>query len=937
MVESILSNGKGPAGTAEEGVPAVPAVEMSNQNKNDATKNYNEVTSWASLKVLLGVAVGDFLVTFLLETPLIPGIQPSEHYVDFALSQSTFDLVLWYILRTILLWRSLFICFRNKKDSPHADPFVGLDKFKKNGDPKSNDELEEEALEESWWPYIWRFLTRPSFLLECVSVFGILWCFAKTLARLYVEIAFEVPGHATLKEHHHVAWWCGIGFTSLACVLECYLTSTASRLVMIWGQYKRQQSSSSINIESNSLTEPLLPQNEDINAMEQGDTVDACSSSVSAPLKPQTNGHVSPLIDKNESSSEDTQSEKIQPDITSESNYKAGWLDLVRLCKDDVHLIGLAFVFLLAAAVMQVAIPHLTGNALDALVDGDEPHLLGARPDFVTNIQLLVVASLLCGVFSAVRGSIFTIIGGHVNLRLRINLMEALLKQDIGFFDVTKTGDITSRLCSDTTLVGDQVSLNVNVFLRSTVQAIGVLLFMFMISWQLTLLAFVSVPAITLMSTVYGNFIRKLTKLMQKKLADGNSVSEAVLSSMPTVKSFGAEEFELQDYKNYMNKYLALNYKAAVAYMGWMMSVTALPQLVIALVLFYGGLLIQSSGPDHISKGQLVSFLLYLNSLAEAFNSMGYIFAALTQAVGAADKVFELMHRQPRIRMPKTITNQHDKDHLGLEPDECVGQIVLDNVEMSYPARPSRQVLNGMSLVAPPGCVVALVGPSGGGKSSIISLIQHLYEPSKGRIMMDGNDVHELNPKWLSRHVSVVSQEPTLFGKSIKRNIIYGLEGTEFEPSDEDVHRAAELANASAFIEALPQGYDTDVGERGVQLSGGQKQRIAIARALVRKPRVLLLDEATSALDAESEATVQEAIDSMLKREHCINGMGAMTVMVVAHRLSTVRNADIIYVVENGRVVESGSHNDLVKNEDGHYTKLISRQIKSQEQLEKNN
>jgi len=357
---------------------------------------------------------------------------------------------------------------------------------------------------------------------------------------------------------------------------------------------------------------------------------------------------------------------------------------------------------------------------------------------------------------------------------------------------------------------------------------------------------------------------------------------------------------------------------------------------VIALVLFYGGLLIQSSGPDHISKGQLVSFLLYLNSLAEAFNSMGYIFAALTQAVGAADKVFELMHRQPRIRMPKTITNQHDKDHLGLEPDECVGQIVLDNVEMSYPARPSRQVLNGMSLVAPPGCVVALVGPSGGGKSSIISLIQHLYEPSKGRIMMDGNDVHELNPKWLSRHVSVVSQEPTLFGKSIKRNIIYGLEGTEFEPSDEDVHRAAELANASAFIEALPQGYDTDVGERGVQLSGGQKQRIAIARALVRKPRVLLLDEATSALDAESEATVQEAIDSMLKREHCINGMGAMTVMVVAHRLSTVRNADIIYVVENGRVVESGSHNDLVKNEDGHYTKLISRQIKSQEQLEKN-
>jgi ATP-binding cassette subfamily B (MDR/TAP) protein 9 len=661
---------------------------------------------------------------------------------------------------------------------------------------------------------------------------------------------------------------------------------------------------------------------------------------------------------------------------------------LIALLKEDLSLIAFAFIFLLAAAVMQVAIPRLTGNALDALVERDQDHGgdpnsdnsrvlqsnnggddnnndnhtngngngVWSSPDFVTNIELLVVASILCGIFSAIRGSIFTVIGGRVNLRLRINLMKALLRQDIGFFDVTKTGDITSRLCSDTTLVGDQVSLNVNVFLRSLVQAIGVLIFMFLISWQLTLLAFISVPAITIFSSIYGKFVRKLTKLMQKKLADGNSISEAVMSSMPTVRAFGAEEAELRDYQTYMDKYLALNYKSAVAYLGWMMSVTALPQLVIALVLFYGGLLIQSSGSDHISKGQLVSFLLYLNSLADAFNSMGYIFAALTQAVGAADKVFELMHRQPRVRSPSpssttkgsgTSELDHDfnpdskteggseDDGGGIVPDESVGQIVFDEVNMSYPARPNRQILNGMSLVAPPGCVVALVGPSGGGKSSIISLIQHLYEPSHGRVMMDGHDVHQLNPKWLSRHVSVVSQEPTLFGKSIQQNIMYGLEGTEYEPSEADIRHAATLANAAEFIEALPHGYDTDVGERGVQLSGGQKQRIAIARALVRHPRVLLLDEATSALDAESEATVQEAIDTMLKRGgDPLTGLGAMTVIVVAHRLSTVRNADIIYVVEKGEVVESGNHDMLIENVDGPYSRLISRQIKSHEKLE---
>lgn len=370
----------------------------------------------------------------------------------------------------------------------------------------------------------------------------------------------------------------------------------------------------------------------------------------------------------------------------------------------------------------------------------------------------------------------------------------------------------------------------------------------------------------------------------------------------------------------------------------------------------------QSNGPDHISNGQLVSFILYLNSLSDAFNTMAYIFSSLTQAVGAADKVFELMHRKPKLKSCDdeqievnrtsdianlntngTSSNQSSVDlppplrtPNGLIPSTCVGEITLNNVNLYYPARPKRRVLDGMTLRVPPGAICALVGPSGGGKSSVISLVQHLYEPSAGKVQIDGNDVHQLSQEWLYRHVSVVSQEPTLFARSIRENIIFGLEGCEDEPTMEEIKDAAQLANASTFIEGLPEGYDTDVGERGVQLSGGQKQRIAIARALVRKPKILLLDEATSALDAESEAQVQGAIDHMLARGNGSDG-SSMTVVVVAHRLSTVRNADIIFVVKAGQVVEQGQHDELIKNVNGSYYNLVSRQMEAHKKLTASN
>lgn len=269
----------------------------------------------------------------------------------------------------------------------------------------------------------------------------------------------------------------------------------------------------------------------------------------------------------------------------------------------------------------------------------------------------------------------------------------------------------------------------------------------------------------------------------------------------------------------------------------------------------------------------------------------------------------------------------------GLEPSECRGEVTLENVEMYYPARPNRRVLNGMSLSVPPGSIVALVGPSGGGKSSVISLVQNLYEHSSGKVMLDDVEVHEYSPRWLSHHISVVQQEPTLFARSIKRNIMFGLEGTDREPSQEEIERVAKLSNCHDFIRKMPLQYETEVGERGVQLSGGQKQRIAIARALVRKPKILLLDEATSALDAESEHMVQSAIDHMIESARSSDGTG-MSVMVVAHRLSTIRNADIIFVVQDGKIVEKGNHSELIKREDGPYASLVRRQMNVQKKLD---
>lgn len=869
--------------------------------------------------LFLLVLLLDAVATVLLTLPVFWWTKQYETSDHYTLHGSFIDLTILAALRIVSCLYSVMRSYCSNQ-VPLESPF---ELYHPNGDRKTREELENEALEEAWGPWWRRYLWRSSFGSEIICSVTSFFCVVKCLARLNVELGLFDDAVS-----FHPLFWLALLLTAVFAVAESLNLESVSILANQCGRYARRGYDGWVRRIGSNLNIPLL----------------------SAQVSPEDADVEQGAEDSDELRPEDVRGTS---DITGDAAYKAKWTDLLTLTYPDLSLIALAFLFLLLAAAAQIYIPKFTGSILDALTkafsgDADNSKIpILEVPGFVSNVIRLVVASILCGVFSGLRGSIFTVVGGRVNVRLRTRLMDSLLAQDIGFFDVTKTGDITSRLSSDTTLVGDQVTLNVNVFLRSLVQVIGVLLFMFVLSWQLSLLAFISVPVITMLSKVYGEYVRKLTKLMQKKLADGNSTAEAAIGSMATVRAFDAGESELIEFEASLKKYLSLNVRSAIAYFGYATCVTSLPNLVTAVVLFYGGLLVRNGA---MTSGQLVSFLLYLQSLSDAFGSIGYIFSSLTQAVGAADKVFELMHRQPKLTPPSVnsetniiprrssiiaVSKTTQQRMEGFRPDECRGAIKLDNVTLCYPARPQRQVLNKLSLEVPPGSVVALVGPSGSGKSSVMSLVQHLYEPSEGLVTIDGISVHELSPQWLSRQVSVVSQEPTLFARSVRKNIMYGLEGTDDEPTMEDIQLAARLANAHEFIETLPFGYDTECGERGVTLSGGQKQRIAIARALVRKPKILLLDEATSALDAESEALVQGAIDDMLSRGRGGEGGDTkMTVLVVAHRLSTVRNCDVIFVVQDGQVVEQGSHDELIANADGAYTNLVLRQMNAQTRLE---
>jgi ABC transporter fused permease/ATP-binding protein len=566
---------------------------------------------------------------------------------------------------------------------------------------------------------------------------------------------------------------------------------------------------------------------------------------------------------------------------------------LLKLAKPEAGRIALGTVFLGLGSVANLAFPQGVRFIIDEALSGDSV----AKIDRAALIMAVIFA--VQGFAGAMRFVLFSVAGERVVNRLRGDLFQSLVSQETAFFDAQRTGELTSRLSSDTTVLQTAVSANISMILRNSMAALGGLALLLWTSPRLTALMLLVVPPVAITAVTYGRRVRKLSREVQDALARSNEVAEESLSGVRTVRSFAAEAREVSRYRQAVTDALALARKRAYMAATFMGIASFAGYAAGAAVFWYGGRMVVAG---ELSMGALTSFLVYTMLVAFSLAALSDLWADFNRAAGSAERVFELLERQPLIQVSG-----------GLKLEKVAGNVSWEKVNFAYPTRADVPVLTDFTLQLKHGEVVALVGPSGAGKSTIASLLYRLYDPNSGRITLDGVPLPELDPIWLRQQVGVVQQEPLLFSTTVAENIRYGRP----EATDAEVEEAAKLANAFGFITHFPDKFKTLVGERGVQLSGGQKQRVAIARALLKNPRLLILDEATSALDAESEHLVREALERLME---------GRTTLVIAHRLSTVKGADRVVVLDGGKVAQVGSHAELVAA-DGIYRRLVERQF----------
>lgn len=550
--------------------------------------------------------------------------------------------------------------------------------------------------------------------------------------------------------------------------------------------------------------------------------------------------------------------------------------------------------FLLGSSSASLVFPKLLGELVTQGSSSDPANNLG-------NITLLlVVVVVLQSAFSYFRVVLFVQVAEKTLSDLRQAVYNHLLQLPMKFFQQRRVGELNSRLSSDITLLQDALTTTLAEFIRQIIVIVGGISLMMTISFKLTSFMLLIVPVIMVLITVFGRYIRSLSKKAQKQIAESNTVVEETLQGIHSVKAFTNEFFEMQRYGKTTRSIARTGIKNG-KYRGAFSSFVTLGVFgTLIAVIWRGSVLISE---NNLATGDLFSFVIYTVFIGGTIGGMADVFARVQKFIGATEDLLELFDETPE---PITKVNAADVN--------IKGSIMLENVTFNYPNRPDVVVLKNINVTIAQNQVVALVGPSGAGKSTLTSLLLKLYDPISGRIFIDGIDSRKFALSELRSQIAIVPQDIFLFGGTIRENIAYGC----VDATESMIEEAAKKANAWEFIQNFPEKMNTIVGERGTQLIGGQRQRIAIARAILKDPKILILDEATSSLDSENERMVQQALERL---------MTGRTSIVIAHRLSTVYNADLILVFNEGEIVEQGTHTELIQRKDGLYHSLYRMQF----------
>ena len=571
-------------------------------------------------------------------------------------------------------------------------------------------------------------------------------------------------------------------------------------------------------------------------------------------------------------------------------NYKR----LLMYIKPYIKRLVLAVFCIIMAAGANLYLPWIIKDMIDKVLMDRDMYMLN-----LIAIGILVVM-FIRGVFYYGQSYLVSYVGERVIIDVRSILFKKFQNMPLSYYDKQQTGTVMSYITNDVAAMQNAIVNNLIEMVTESSILVGSLVMMVYLDWRLSLLTLMTIPLVGYAMKIFGRKLKSSGTLIQERMADITSMLQESISAIRVVKSFVREDYEINRFEHQN----ILNFQAAMKNVKLMSLLTPtvefLAAVAVTFIVWFGGYEVVN---ETITAGELVAFLTYAVNLANPVKRLSRVYGAIQKAMAAADRVFDVMD------MDEKIKDAPDAKEL----PAIEGRVIFDNVTFSY--KEGQAALSNVSIQAEPGQMIALVGPSGSGKSTIANLIPRFYDIDSGSISIDGYDIREVTTNSLREQIGLVPQETMLFSTTVMENIRYG----RLDATDEEIIAASKAANADEFIRELPEGYETKIGERGLNLSGGQRQRLAIARAILKNPRVLILDEATSALDTESEKIVQDALDKL---------MAGRTSFVIAHRLSTIFNANQIYVVENGHVVEHGTHEELL-NQNGLYSNLYNIQFRN--------